>query len=76
MEASELRRRFAYHPPSREDVKQKHEKVRDICADLALFVSELPGGDTREKSLAITKIEEAMMWANAHIARHQDIITV
>lgn len=36
--------------------------------ELALLVDELcPEG--REKSLAITKIEESVMWANAAIAR-------
>jgi hypothetical protein len=27
--------------------------------------------ECREKSLALTKVEEAVMWANAAIARHE-----
>lgn len=70
---ADLQRRFAYHQPSGEEVKDRHQKARELCANVAEWTDELPGGDTREKSLAITKLEEAMFWINAHIARHQDV---
>jgi hypothetical protein len=45
-----------------------HSSVRYNSQKLALFFEEkLPSG--REKALAITKLEEAMFWANAAIAR-------
>jgi hypothetical protein len=47
-----------------------HEYVRGCMLALAECIDGvLPF--SREKSLAMTKIEEAMMWANAAIARNQ-----
>lgn len=70
MDSAELAHRFNYHPPRTPDVAHAHESVREQCTQLAAFLnSALPDG--REKALAITKIEEAMFWANASIARQQ-----
>lgn len=66
--ADEINHRFAYHPPRSEARVQDHEVVRHLSGRLAMHMDErLPDG--REKSLAITKIEEAMFWANASLAR-------
>ena len=42
-------------------------KVKDIGLDFFLLLDEL--GNSRELSLAKTKIEEAVMWAVKHITR-------
>ena len=58
---------FAYHAPD-EDKVSLHASVNDLFLGAAHRVNELVP-DSREKSLAITALEEARMWANAAIAR-------
>lgn len=70
MTAEELRWRFLYHPPKDELVAKAHEAIRSALLEVAQRIAELCP-ESRERSLAMTKLEEAMMWANAAIARHQ-----
>jgi len=59
---------FGYHAPTAPGRKEEHEQMRAACKALALYIAEaLPPG--REQSTAITKVEEAMFWANAGLAR-------
>jgi hypothetical protein len=67
MELSDLNNRFQYHRPD-EATAEKHQSVRTSVQFLANGLNELlPEG--REKSLAITHLEETMFWSNAAIAR-------
>jgi hypothetical protein len=61
--------RFDYHAPD-EEKQAKHVKARSMLQAIAyeFGMNLLPEG--REKSLALTKLEEAMFWANAAIARN------
>lgn len=65
----ELARRFNYHPPNTEEKVERHGRVRAVLLDAAEEIIELTGPPSREQSTAITKLEEAMFWANAAIAR-------
>ncbi len=66
----EIKNRFSYHPPSA-DGARKHEKLTDALMTACFYVDEIcPDG--REKSLAITKLEEAKMWASAAVARNPE----
>jgi hypothetical protein len=68
MDAADLASRFTYHPPVG-DQATIYEMIRDRAHGLAQFINERCP-DSREKSLAVTHIEDAIMWANAAIARH------
>jgi hypothetical protein len=68
MEPKDFLKRFAFHPATTDEKQLAHGQVRGSCLGIAQLLDEmLPDG--REKSLAITKLQEVMFWANAAIAR-------
>lgn len=65
--SQELAHRFTSHPMGDEQ-RLRSDAIRRAMKTAAGRVDSLcPGG--REKALALTKLEEALMWANASIAR-------
>jgi hypothetical protein len=68
----DLRKNFTYHPPL-PGQPEKYTEIRETAHTLAVLVQNLCP-DSRERSLAITKIEEAVMWANASIARDGNVV--
>lgn len=65
--SNDIDHRFKHHPPSPEKII-RHTEIRAAARACAEEI-EKHCPDSREKALAMTKIEEAMMWANAAIAR-------
>ena len=60
---------FTYHPP-KPGQAERYQTIRDIAKGLAMFLEDhCP--ESRERSLAMTKLEECVMWANAAIARNE-----
>lgn len=65
----ELAHAFAHHPPKNNQTEEMHAHIRDVLYGSARAVRiYCPPG--RETALALTKLEEAMFWANAAIARN------
>lgn len=66
---SSIENNFSYHKPFGTQ-PARYEQVRSTAKDFAQFiVSSTPA--SREQSLALTKLEEAVFWANAAIARNE-----
>jgi len=68
MDKKTIENNFTYHKPN--DLQQeKYVNIRELGKDMArLIESTVPV--SREKSLSFTKLEEAIFWANAGIARN------
>lgn len=67
MTNEEMDARFTYHAPKPEQIpvyNTLREEGRKIAGLIELAVPE-----SREKALAFTHLEQAIMWANAAIAR-------
>ncbi len=60
---------YTYHAP-KADQPARYVAIREKAKELALLVEDCCP-DSREKSLAFTKLEECVMWANASIARNE-----
>jgi hypothetical protein len=65
----DLEKRFTYHPP-KEGQPRKYELLRAHAKALAYTIKDNTPA-SREQSLALTKLEEAVFWANAAIARNE-----
>ena len=69
MEEKELNKRFTYHAP-KNDQPARYIEVRSQAKIFAsLLIEQCP--ESRELSLALTKLEESVFWANASIARNE-----
>ena len=64
----DLKKNFTYHPP-KDGQPEKYAEIRSRAHDLAEYLQEnCP--QSRELSLALTSLEQTVMWANASIARN------
>lgn len=57
---------FTYHKP-KEGQPERYEQLRENAKSLAFLINQTCP-ESREKSLAMTKLQETIMWANASIA--------
>jgi hypothetical protein len=65
---ADIENRFSFHPADTDAKRETHEAIRANCKSMAYYLNSfLPEG--REKSLAITHLEEVMFWSNAAVAR-------
>ncbi|AQR77687.1 hypothetical protein ABNB59_20615 [Paenibacillus larvae] len=68
MSNPQIENNFKYHAP-KEGQPEKYTAIREKAKELAYLIDELCP-NSREKSLALTNLEQAVMWANAAIARN------
>lgn len=64
-----LKNRFTYHPP-KGDQTDRYQTIRREALQFAELIDELVP-DSREKAVFMTNLEDAVMWANAGIARNE-----
>jgi hypothetical protein len=60
---------FSYHPPKPDQIP-RYNQIRETAGSVALGLMQYCP-PSRERSVALTKLEECVMWANAAIARNE-----
>lgn len=70
MDYKELQTRFTYHS-SKGNQSERYQQIRDKAHEMATLIVRLTP-ESREQSLALTALEEAVFWANASIARREN----
>ena len=65
----DIENNFTYHKP-KGDQLGRYEAIRAMGKEFAIVIRECCP-ESRERSLAMTKLEECVMWANASIARNE-----
>ncbi len=68
MKKEEIDNIFTYHPPQPEEIVT-YTTLREMGKTVATTINNICP-DSIEKTKSIQKIEEAIMWANAAVARH------
>ena len=67
--AEKIENNFTYHPPTG-DQDERYTAIRAAAKSLALLIADKTPY-SREQSLALTNLEQAVFWANAAIARNE-----
>ena len=68
-EIKKLETTYVYHEPINDQIA-RYKIIRSNGKSLASHIINLCP-ESRERSLALTKVEEAVMWANSAIARNE-----
>lgn len=66
---NKIENNFTYHSP-KDDQQGRYELLRNEAKGLAYTITQHTPF-SREQSLALTSLEEAIFWANAAIARNE-----
>jgi len=69
LDDQDIEKRFTYHTPTA-DQPEKYGRIRDEAKALAVTLNDLCP-PSRELSVALTALEDSVMWANAAIARNE-----
>jgi hypothetical protein len=69
MNGNDLIKRFTYHP-IKGDQEQRYVLLRTAAGEFADKITEF-APESEEREIAIRKLEEAVMWVNASIARNE-----
>lgn len=64
----QIENNFTYHPP-KDGQPEKYVNLREKAKELAYLIAETVP-PSREQSLALTNLEQAIFWANAGVARN------
>ena len=64
--AKDIANRFTYHKPDGSQ-PERYVALREKAKELAELIVQ-SSYESREQSLALTKLQESVMWANAGIA--------
>jgi len=65
---TDLENRFTYHAP-KPGQPEIYTAIRDKAKEFAVMI-DINCPASREKSLALTKLDEVVFWANASVARN------
>lgn len=68
MSLEEITSRFKTYPMD-DETKMKSDKIRDDIANAADAI-DIYCTESREKSIALTKLEECLMWVNKCLSRN------
>jgi hypothetical protein len=68
MTQEDINNRFIYHTPKLGQ-PETYKLLRDKAKEFAELINTVCP-ESREKSLAITELENSVFWANTSIARH------
>lgn len=66
---NQIEKAFTYHPP-KDDQPERYVAIRAKAKELATLYAELVPS-SRELAVALTNLEQSVMWANAGIARNE-----
>jgi len=70
MDKGTIENNFQYHPVKDREQGERYINLRSEAKRFATLIKEVCP-ESREKSLAFTKLEEAVFWAKASIARNE-----